>query len=153
MKVWVLGLMAMQLGGLDAPPVRAKQFVAYAAEEQVVPVGRRGVLELRFQVLGGFHVNSHAPSSELQIGTRVELAPDAGVRMAEVEYPAGAAFRQSGEGAEMLEVYSESFVVKVPVVAAAGAHELKGALIYQACDKAACYPPKRLPLDVVFRAK
>ena len=143
----------MQFGPLDAPPVKVKQFVAYAPEQQVVPVGKRAVLELRFQVQGGFHVNSHVPKSKLQIPTRVELAPEAGVKVAEAQYPVGTPYRQTGEGAETLDVYSEAFVVKVPVVATAGAHDLKGALTYQACDKAACYPPKKLALDVVFTAK
>lgn len=153
MKGWVAGLVALQLGGLDAPVRPAKQFVAYAAEEQVVPAGKRGALELRFQVLGGFHVNSHTPRSELQIATVVELTTEPGVKVGGVGYPVGKLYRQAGEGAETLDVYSEAFAVKVPVVATAGPHELKGALTYQACDKAACYPPKRLPLDVVFTAK
>jgi hypothetical protein len=41
----------------------------------------------------------------------------------------------------------------VPVVAQAGVHTLDGALHYQACDHAACYPPKTLPVQVVFTAK
>ncbi len=144
-----------QLGGLDAPK-KARQFVAYVAEQQVLPAGKRGVLELRFQVEGGYHVNSHTPKSELQIPTRVELAGDAGVKVAGAEYPGGKSYRlvgDAGPGGEMLDVYSESFTVKVPVVAASGEHELKGRLTYQACDKAACYPAKTLGLDVVFTAK
>ena len=35
-----------------------------------------------------------------------------------------------------------TFAVKVPVVAAAGEHTVAGSLRYQACDHAACYPPK-----------
>ncbi len=142
-----------QLGSLDAPPVRAKEFVVYAAEEQAVPAGKPAVLELRFEVQGGFHVNSHTPKSELQIPTRLELAPDAGVSMAALAYPPGKSYRLSGEQDETLDVYSNDFVVKVPVVASAGSHELRGTLTYQACDRAACYPPKTLPLDVLFRAK
>ena len=46
-----------------------------------------------------------------------------------------------------------TFMVKVPVVAAAGSHTVDGALRYQACDHAACYPPKSLPVQVVFTAK
>jgi hypothetical protein len=30
---------------------------------------------------------------------------------------------------------------------------LDGSLRYQACDSAACYPPKTLPIQVVFTAK
>ncbi len=151
--VLALPLLAQQLGGLDAPPVKSKQFLAYAAEQQVVPAGRRAVLELRFEVRGGFHVNSHTPKSELQIPTRVELAPDAGVQVTEAEYPKGKSYSFAFDPTEKLDVYSESFVVKVPVVATVGQHELKGSLKYQACDTAACYPPKTLGLDVVFTAK
>ena len=46
-----------------------------------------------------------------------------------------------------------TFTVKVPVVAAAGEHTVDGSLRYQACDNAACYPPKSLPVQVVVTAK
>jgi hypothetical protein len=39
------------------------------------------------------------------------------------------------------------------VVATAGEHTIEGALHYQACDTAACYPPKNLPVQVAFTAK
>ena len=146
-------LMLAQLGSLDEQPRKVKQLVHYASELQVVTAGKQGMLELRFTVEPGFHVNSHAPKSELQIATRVELGQDAGVKVGAAEYPAGKSYQLSSDPGEQLDVYSDQFVVKVPVVARAGDHELKGALTYQACDKAACYPPKSLPLDVVFTAK
>ena len=43
--------------------------------------------------------------------------------------------------------------MKVPVVAEAGKHTIDGTLRYQACDHAACYPPKTLPVQVIFTAK
>ena len=152
MRVLLLAAIALGQLGLDAPP-RPKQFVVYAAEEQVIAPGKRGVLELRFEVQGGFHVNSHTPASELQIATRLELGSSAGVKVGAVEYPMGTSYRQSGDAAETLDVYSNRFSVKVPVVATPGPHELKGTLTYQACDKAACYPPKTLLVDVLFRAE
>jgi hypothetical protein len=45
-------------------------------------------------------------------------------------------------------VYAGDFTVKLPVVAAAGEHTVEGSLKYQACDNAACYPPKTLPVKV-----
>jgi len=39
------------------------------------------------------------------------------------------------------------------VVAAAGEHALDASLRYQACDNAACYPPRNLPVKVLFTAK
>ena len=138
---------------LSAPPVKAKQYVVYDSEAQVLPAGRRAVLELRFRVLPGFHVNSHAPKSELLLPTKVELAPETGVKVSAAEYPAGVPFSFAVDPTDKLDVYAGNFVVRVPVVAAAGAHELKGSLVYQACNNAACYPPKTLAVDVLFTAK
>ncbi len=143
-----------QLGSLDGgTPMRARQHVAYVAEAATVPAGKRAVLELRFHVEDGFHVNSHQPKSELQIPTVLTLGDGGGVKVAAAEYPAGKPFVFSFSPGETLDVYSDDFVVKVPVLATAGEHELKGDLTYQACDHAACFPPKSLPVDVVFTAK
>jgi hypothetical protein len=142
-----------EFGSLDGPPAKSHQFVAYQSEQLVVPAGKRAVLELRFRVEDGYHVNSHTPKSDLQIPTRVELEGAAGVKLAAAEYPAGKSYSFSFDPKEKLDVYQDWFVVKVPVVASAGAHEVKGALKYQACDHAACYPPKTLPVTLMFTAK
>jgi len=146
-------LAAQEFGSLDNVPVKNRQYVVYAAEQQVVPAGKRAVLELRFRVLEGYHVNSHTPKSELLIPTRVELEPANGVKAAAAEYPAGKTFSFSFDPGEKVDVYADAFTVKLPVTASAGAHEVHGALKYQACDQAACYPPKTLPISVIFTAK
>lgn len=155
MKTLVIGalMVAAQLGQLDAPPKAVKHRVTYVAEAQTVAAGKRGVLEVRFRLDDGFHVNSHIPKSDLQIPTVLELGAVPGVKLNAVEYPAGKEYSFEFDPSEKLDVYSDSFTVRVPVMAAAGQHELKGALKYQACDKAACYPPRTLPVDVVFDAK
>lgn len=140
-------------GSLDAKPAQNRQYVAYAAEQQVVPAGKRAVLELRFHVENGFHVNSHTPKSDLLIPTLVDLQPANGVKVAAADYPAGQTFSFSFDPSEKLDVYADSFTVKLPVTASAGPHELHGALKYQACDHAACYPPRTLPITVSFIAK
>lgn len=149
----VLPLAAQEFGSLDGPPAKSHQFVAYQSEQLVIPAGKRAVLELRFRVEDGYHVNSHSPKSDLQIPTRVELESATGVKVAAAEYPAGKLFSFGFDPKEKLDVYQDSFVVKVPVVASAGEHEVKGALRYQACDHAACYPPKTLPVTVMFTAR
>ncbi len=146
-------LLPAQFGTLDAVPSRAEQFISYTAQQQVVPAGKRAMLELRFRVSDGFHVNSHMPKSELLLRTQVELDPAAGVKTGAVIYPPGKEFSFSFEPKEKLDVYTQEFVVRVPVEAASGSHELKGSLQYQACDQAACYPPKSLPLEVHFTAQ
>jgi Disulphide bond corrector protein DsbC len=144
---------AQQVGNLDAPAAKPKSYVVYAAEQQSVSAGKRSVLELHFHVVDGFHVNSHTPKSELLIPTRIELQPATGVKADAVEYPAGTSYSFSFDPTEKLDVYSGDFTVKLPVVAEAGTHTVDGTLRYQACDHAACYPPKSLPVQVIFTAK
>jgi hypothetical protein len=146
-------LPAQQMGSLDAPAPKPKSFVVYSAEQQNVAAGKRSVLELHFRVMDGFHVNSHMPKSDLLIPTRIELQPVAGVKAEAVEYPAGTSYSFSFDPTEKLDVYSGAFTVKLPVVAEAGTHTVDGTLRYQACDHAACYPPKNLPVQVIFTAK
>lgn len=153
MLLGCVGAMAQEIGPLDAPAAKATQYVEYAAEGQTVRAGKLDVVELHFRVVEGFHVNSHTPKSELLIPTRVELQPAVAVKMGTVEYPAGKEYSFSFDPKEKLDVYSGGFTVKVPVVAQAGAHEMDGTLRYQACDRAACYPPKVLPVRVLITAK
>jgi DsbC/DsbD-like thiol-disulfide interchange protein len=144
---------AQQVGNLDAPAAKSKSFVLYAAEQQNATAGKRSVLELHFRVVDGFHVNSHTPKSELLIPTQITLQPAAGVKAEAVEYPAGTSYSFSFDPTEKLDVYSGAFTVKLPVTADAGTHTVDGTLRYQACDHAACYPPKSLPVQVIFTAK
>jgi Disulphide bond corrector protein DsbC len=146
-------LAAQDVGNLDRPAVKSKAYVVYAADHQTVATGKRSVVELHFRVVDGFHVNSHTPKSELLIPTQLAFQPAAGVEVAPVEYPAGTAYSFSSDPSEKLDVYSGAFTVKLPVVAEAGEHTVNGVLRYQACDHAACYPPKSLPIEVVLGAK
>lgn len=145
-------MLAQDVGSFDAPS-KAKGYVLYGAEQQTVKVGKPSVLELHFKVVEGFHVNSHTPKSELLIPTQIVLKATDGVKTGAVEYPAGTTFSFSFDPNEKLDVYSGAFTVKVPVVATAGEHTLDGSLRYQACDHAACYPPKTLAVQVLFTAK
>jgi hypothetical protein len=144
---------AQQVGNLDAPTPKPKAFVLYATEPQNVTAGKRSVLELHFRVVDGFHVNSHTPRSELLIPTQITLQPATGVKAEPVEYPAGTSYSFSFDPTEKLDVYTGAFTVKLPVVADAGTHTVDGTLRYQACDHAACYPPKSLPVQMIFTAK
>jgi DsbC/DsbD-like thiol-disulfide interchange protein len=154
---WMLlvpgALVAQEIGRLDAPATKARSYVVYAAEQQSVAAGKQSVLELHFRVVDGFHVNSHTPKSELLIPTQITLQPVAGVKMATVEYPAGISYSLEADPSEKLDVYTGAFMVKLSVTAERGEHTVDGTLRYQACDKAACYPPKSLPVQVSFTAK
>lgn len=144
--------LAAQDVGFDAA-VKPKTYIVYAAEPQTIAAGKKAVVELHFKVQEGFHVNSHTPKSELLIPTNLTLDAADGVKLAPAEYPSGTSYSFSFEPNEKLDVYQGPFTVKLPVVAAAGEHVLSGTLRYQACDHAACYPPKTLALQVMFTAK
>jgi hypothetical protein len=38
-------------------------------------------------------------------------------------------------------------------VATPGDHAIAATLRYQACDNASCYPPRSIPVNIVFTAK
>jgi DsbC/DsbD-like thiol-disulfide interchange protein len=148
----VLATVAAHAQMMDAP-VKVKSYVAYAAESQVVAAGKKSVVEMRFHVMDGYHVNSHRPKGELLVPTALTLDAADGVKAGEVEYPAGTVFSFGADPADKLDVYTGDFTVKLPVVAAVGEHTIAGTLKYQACDNKACYPAKTLTVQILFTAK
>jgi hypothetical protein len=137
--------------GTQSP--KPKQYISFSALEQTVKAGKKSIVELTFKVSDGYHVNSHTPKSELLIPTNLTMKPAAGVTAAAPEYPAGTSYSFSFEPNEKLDVYTGMFIVKLPVTVSAGIHTVEGTLHYQACDNAACYPPKSLPVTVTVTAK
>jgi hypothetical protein len=134
-------------------PDKPKAYVIYAAEAQTIRAAKPASLELRFHMLPGYHVNSHTPKSETLIATTLTLLPAVGVKAAAPQYPAGKPYSFSFDPADKLDVYAGDFTIKLPVVAAAGAHTIDGTLRYQACDNASCYPPRTVPVKLIFTAK
>lgn len=149
------GLLLVALGAslLGQEAARPKQTVVYVAEAHDVAAGKQAMVELRFKVLEGYHVNSHVPKSEFLIPTALEAKASDGVKAGAPLYSAGREFSFAFSPEEKLDVYTGEFTVKLPVTAVAGAHTVDATLHYQACDKAACYPPKTLPVQVPIAAK
>ncbi len=141
-----------QLGQMDSP-ARPKAYVLFAAEAQTIAAGKQSDVELRFHLLPGYHVNSHTPKSQMLIPTVLTLQPANGVKASPLEYPAGQPYSFSFDPSDKLDVYAGDFTIKFPVVATAGQHQVDGSLKYQACDNASCYPPRTLPVKIVFTAK
>jgi hypothetical protein len=137
---------------LDSP-AKPKAYVVYNAQPQSVPAGKHGMLQLHFQLLQGYHVNSHTPKSPFLIPTALTLQPAPGVTPGTLEYPPGQPFSFSFDPKEKVDVYAAAFIVKLPVVATAGDHTMDATLKYQACDNASCYPPRTLPVKIMFTAK
>jgi hypothetical protein len=142
----------IQLDGPDRSAQPKKQHVDLLTDSLQLTANKPQDVELRFRVEPGFHINSHKPKDELLLPTVLKLDPGT-LRIADEQYPPGQHFRlQIGDG-EDLDVYQNEFRVMLRVEAPKGASTLTGSLRYQACDAAACYPPKTLPVQVAVTAR
>ena len=118
----------------------------------MVSAGRAEDVELRFRVSPGLHINSHTPKDELLLPTTLKLE-GAGVQVVKEEYPAGKPFHLAIGAGETLDVFQDEFRVHLRLIAPQGSSTLSGALRYQACDTASCFPPRTLPVRVVINAR
>jgi hypothetical protein len=109
------------------------------------------MVNLNFRVPSGYHINSNTPKSEFLIPTALKMDLPTDIILGKIEYPAGedASFPFSPD--EKLSVYAGDFTIAVAVhplhSVVPGKYVMHGVLRYQACDNAACYPPKALPLS------
>ena len=142
----------IQLGGLDRTTEAKKQHVELLTDSLQLTANKPQDVELRFRVETGFHINSHKPKDELLIPTELKLEPGS-FHIANAQYPPGSHFRlQVGDG-EDLDVYQGEFRVALRLDAPKGDSTLSGSLRYQACDNAACFPARTLPVKIAVTAK
>ena len=110
---------------------------------------------LRFQVGSGFHINSNTPAADYLIPTTLKLDVPTDIVVGKIIYPEGEQMSFAFAPDEKISVYSGEFDLSVQVRPLSsmlpGRYEIRGRLKYQACDKAACFPPKQLP--VAFEVK
>jgi hypothetical protein len=126
--------------------------VTYAPIDPVtVTRGQGGPVTLNFRVPPGYHINSNTPKSEFLIPTALKLDAPTDIAITKVTYPAGKEITFPFSPDEPLNVYTGDFAVSMTVrplhTVQAGKYAIHGDLKYQACDNAACYPPKHLPVD------
>ena len=127
--------------------------VTFIADGQSIPAGRAATVTLHFRVDPGFHINSHSPKSDMLIPTKILVDDINGAEVSDVIFPAGSPYSFAFEPNTKLDVYTGDVTLTAHIKAKAGAYTLKAALHYQACDQAACYPPKTLPIEQPFTAK
>ena len=146
----------IQFGEMQAGP-QHKEHVALVSDAVEVMAGSPQVVELRFRVDEGFHINSHTPKDELLLPTVLKLDGASGVTVLGETYQKGAPFQLhvgSGSGpGEVLDVYQGTFRVMVRLTVPKGASTMAGALHYQACDNDACFPPKTLPVMIAVHGE
>jgi DsbC/DsbD-like thiol-disulfide interchange protein len=137
----------------DAQTESRKGHVMLLSDSVLLSAAKTQTVELRFRVADGFHINSHTPKDELLIPTELKLDSRDGVVVLGELYPKGSEFRLAIGDGETLDVYQGEFRVTVKLTAAQGASLLTGSLRYQACDNAACFPPKSLPLKIALTGR
>jgi Disulphide bond corrector protein DsbC len=113
--------------------------------------GQQTMVNLNFRVPSGYHINSNMPKSEFLIPTALKMDLPTDIILGKIEYPAGEDRSFPFSPDEKLSVYSGDFAVALAVhplhSVVPGKYLMRGVLRYQACDNAACYPPKSLPVS------
>lgn len=113
--------------------------------------GKSAAFEFNFRVARGFHINSNAPKDEYLIPTSLKLNPPSDVVIGKIQYPTGQDISFAFAPGQPINVYSGDVtitgMVRTMRTASTGVYRIHGTFTYQACDNAACYPPKRLPVQ------
>jgi hypothetical protein len=138
-------------GSDDLPGRKAPSITMAPVSVATVTRGKPNPVNLRFRIGSGFHVNSNQPKSEFLIPTVLKLSAPTDIVIGRVTYPAGTEMSFTFAPDDKLSVYSGEFPVVVEVRPLAevipAKYMIRGELRYQACDQAACYPPKKLPVQ------
>lgn len=146
-----LALAASSSFGQDSFGKKIPSVTMYPAEVASVMRGRANGVDLRFHVETGFHINSNKPAAEYLIPTTLKLDAPTDIVVGGVTYPPGQEASFAFAPDEKLSVYTGNFYLSVDVRPLAGVlpgkYEFRGNLRYQACDNAACYPPRNLPVQ------
>jgi len=116
---------------------------------------KQTMVDLNFRVPPGYHINSNAPRSEFLIPTALRMDLPTDIILGKIEYPAGEDLSFPFSPDEKLNVYTGDFTIALAVhplhSVVPGKYVMHGTLRYQACDNAACYPPKNLPVELELK--
>jgi hypothetical protein len=128
------------------------QLVATGPTQTVTAVqGKPATISLLFRVANGYHINSNQPKAEFLIPTVLKIDAATDIVIGKTTYPEGQDMSFAFAPDEKLNVYTGDFKVDVLVrplrSVETGKYVVRGTLKYQACDNAACYPPKQLPVS------
>ena len=150
----IVGMVLLTCAGLSAQDLTGPRTPSVSMSPPPlisIHAGKPGQVHLSFHVASGFHINSNTPKSEFLIPTVLKLDPPTDIMIGKVTYPKGEELSFPFAPDEKLSVYSGTFDLSVAVHPLHDVVPIKymvhGTLRYQACDKAACYPPKNLPVQ------
>lgn len=154
-RLAVTSLLVLLTAGMafaTGPPtvVSAKTVLATDA----VHPGQTAKLAVLARIEAGYHINSHKPSLDYMIPTRVVFDSNPLLKVEQVVYPQGKPvkfdFLDSPISVYEGEVRVGS-MLKVSPSARPGAYKLHGEFKYQACNDHACLPPTSVPFEGSIR--
>jgi len=133
--------------------LRTKQWMSVDPPSPVsVSVGKTTDVHLSFRVNEGMHINSHTPSNELLIPTTLNVTQVPQFKIGAISYPKGADLALPFDPTEKLSVYTGTvnlvLRISVPTGAKTGVYTLHAEISYQACNDRACFPPRKLPVEI-----
>jgi hypothetical protein len=134
----------------DGPGRKAPSVTMVPPPLTTIIQSKSGTVDLHFRIGSGFHINSNTPKSEFLIPTVLKISPPTDIAVGRISYPQGDEMSFPFAPDEKLSVYSGDFTLTVlvrPLHVLPAKYMLHGTLRYQACDNAACYPPKTLPVQ------
>ncbi len=127
----------------DIPGTKKPSVTMQPPEVISIYRGHPGTVQLHFRISSGFHINSNQPKQEYLKKTELKLDAPTDIVISKITFP----FAPD----EKLSVYSGDFDIGVLVrplkTVLPTKYAIHGTLKYQACDNAACYPPKQMPVS------
>jgi len=153
---FALALFAGQAAvGADPPPIPAEivrlrvESADYSSSHDTLSV------ILLAEIAAGWHLNGHQPSSDTLVPTTLSVVPPPGFDVGAIEYPQPEKRRLRFAGGDVLEVYSGSIRLRVPVsvhsVLTEEGASFQARLRYQACDDTRCLRPTAVERTFVVR--
>ena len=147
----------VQAQALQAPfPIEASTSAAVVEVSVRLPkdgvrAGTRFEVFVMVDVALGWHVNAHEPTRKYLIGTALDVAPPAGLRVEGAYYP-DPLFRTFGFTADTLAVYEGEIAVILAMRAAEtlapGSLAVPGRLRVQACNDQVCLRPSQIDVEI-----
>lgn len=149
--VCAIALSAAPLLGQESFARKIPSVTMSPAPVATVTRGKSNPVPLEFHVESGFHINSNKPTEEYLIPTTLKVDALTDIVLGKTTYPPGQEMSFAFAPNEKLSVYTGGFTLTVSVrpltSVLPGKYGFRGTLRYQACDNAACYPPKNLPVQ------
>jgi len=154
-SILVIVILSLLASAQDSPGSRKPTVQLLPTEIIQISRGHSGTVELMFRVPSGYHINSNVPHQEYLKRTELKLNAPTDIMVRKVTYPDGEDHSFPFAPDEKINVYTGDFSVTVVArplkTVLPGKYAVHGTLKYQACDNAACYPPRELPVTFEVR--